>query len=171
MIFISIGTERFEFKRICKYINKLLQQENELFKDMPNKDKIFNKIIVQHGTTKCNISHLKVEAHEFVPFNVFVKNIQDANIVIMHAGVGSFLDTITRGKIPILVPRKPELKEHLDDQQLQVSKVLQKAYNIPIAYSFEQLVEHIKNYDTYKLKIKSHKQPLIDFLDNWVCPK
>ena len=157
-ILISFGTERFKFTRLCKYIKKLL-------KDLP-KDTQF---VVQIGSTPCNIKDKRVKVVQFLKYLEFKKLIQDSDIVIMHAGVGSFLDTVRLQKIPILVPRKPKLKEHLDDQQIQLGETLKKFFNVPVAYSYKELLEAIKQIKQRKsLKLKSYKEGLVKFLDKWV---
>lgn len=50
--------------------------------------------------------------------------IQEADVVISHAGVGSALSILRLGKVPILVPRLATHHEHVDDHQLQIVKEL-----------------------------------------------
>ena len=160
---ISFGTERFPFKRLCKYIERLL------------KEKVYTeKIIVQYGKTKCdNLQSLSkkypnLNVFDFFPYTKFVEFIKKTDVVITHAGVGSFLDVINRGKIPIIVPRKPKLGEHLDDQQLQLAGMLKRLYNLPVAYTYKELKNYILKKDTLKANIKSYKKPLIRYLRDWV---
>lgn len=50
--------------------------------------------------------------------------IQEADVVISHAGVGSALSILRLGKVPILFPRLAAHEEHVDDHQLQIVKEL-----------------------------------------------
>ena len=50
--------------------------------------------------------------------------IQEADVVISHAGVGSALGILRLGKVPILFPRLAAHGEHVDDHQLQIVKEL-----------------------------------------------
>ena len=42
---------------------------------------------------------------------------ESADVVITHAGVGSALMALTAGKVPVLLPRRAELGEHVDNHQ------------------------------------------------------
>ncbi len=156
MIFISLGTERFPFKRACKYIYKLIK---EGFND---------KIVLQYGKTPCDLNFSNLEKYDFVPYSKFIELIDSADVIIMHGGVGSFLDTVARGKVPVILPRKAKLGEHLDDQQMHLAKTLEKEFNAPIAYNYKQFKELITKGVKKPLKLKTYKKGLIEFLDNWV---
>jgi len=51
-------------------------------------------------------------------FGEFQRELRHAEVVIGHAGTGTALTTLAAGKIPILVPRRSGLNEHVDDHQV-----------------------------------------------------
>jgi UDP-N-acetylglucosamine--N-acetylmuramyl-(pentapeptide) pyrophosphoryl-undecaprenol N-acetylglucosamine transferase len=48
----------------------------------------------------------------------------EADVVICHAGVGSVLDSFDTGHCPIIVPRRAEFGEHVDNHQVLLAKSL-----------------------------------------------
>jgi UDP-N-acetylglucosamine transferase subunit ALG13 len=44
--------------------------------------------------------------------------LDDADVIICHGGPASVADAWRRGRLPIVVPRQPELGEHVDDHQV-----------------------------------------------------
>lgn len=44
-----------------------------------------------------------------------------ADVVVTHGGVGSALDTLAAGRLPVLVPRRHAFGEHVDDHQATMS--------------------------------------------------
>ena len=54
------------------------------------------------------------------------ENIKKARIVITHGGPASFLDPLKYGKIPVVVPRKKEFNEHVNNHQLEFSRQVKK---------------------------------------------
>jgi UDP-N-acetylglucosamine transferase subunit ALG13 len=48
----------------------------------------------------------------------------DSDVVVAHAGVGSAIQAMSVGKAPILVPRRIEHGEHVDEHQEQIARRL-----------------------------------------------
>ncbi|MBO0908159.1 glycosyltransferase [Arthrobacter sunyaminii] len=55
----------------------------------------------------------------------FDSNVQWADVVVTHAGVGSAMRILELGKAPYMVPRRMSRGEHVDDHQLQIMNYLQ----------------------------------------------
>ena len=54
---------------------------------------------------------------EFLPFDDLAGLVVEARLVVMHAGVGSVMLALGRGKQPIVMPRLAEYGEAVDDHQ------------------------------------------------------
>ena len=48
----------------------------------------------------------------------------ESDIVITHAGVGTILNLLDWGVFPVVVPRRQERGEHVDNHQLQIATLL-----------------------------------------------
>jgi len=49
---------------------------------------------------------------------------QEADVVITHAGVGTAIDLLADGVYPLVVPRRRDYDEHVDDHQNQIAALL-----------------------------------------------
>ncbi|MHA3702241.1 glycosyltransferase [Jatrophihabitans sp. YIM 134969] len=52
--------------------------------------------------------------------------LEQADVVVTHAGVGSVLKMVDRGIYPVVVPRRRARGEHVDDHQAQICGLLQR---------------------------------------------
>jgi UDP-N-acetylglucosamine--N-acetylmuramyl-(pentapeptide) pyrophosphoryl-undecaprenol N-acetylglucosamine transferase len=65
-------------------------------------------------------------AVDFMPFEEMVANFRAAERVITHAGVGSILCARREGQTPLVVPRRHDLGEHVDEHQAELTRALEK---------------------------------------------
>lgn len=56
----------------------------------------------------------------------FRKNIDWADVVVTHAGVGSILAVLDSGTSTVVIPRRGALNEHVDDHQTQIAADLSR---------------------------------------------
>jgi UDP-N-acetylglucosamine transferase subunit ALG13 len=102
--FIALGNARQPFTRLLQFIESHI----ELFPA---------PVIVQRGHTPWSSG--RMHCVEFVGMEEFEQLIQAADVVIMQAGGGAVLQAVAAGKIPIVVPRRGTLGEHVDDHQVE----------------------------------------------------
>lgn len=135
MIFVTVGTHEQPFNRLVKKVDDLVAQGN-----------IKEKVVIQTGFSTYNATHC--EAHKMMSFDEMHQALKDARIVITHGGPSSFIEALQFGKVPIVVPRREEYNEHVNDHQVDFTKLIEKRMNniIPV-YDINQLFETIKNYD------------------------
>ena len=77
-----------------------------------------------------------------------VKLVDEARIVITHGGPSSFIMPLQVGKTPIVVPRRHEFNEHVNDHQVSFSKsVAERMGTIIVVEDMEKLGEAITKYD------------------------
>lgn len=62
--------------------------------------------------------------HEFVAVDKLQEAMRDADLVVTHAGVGSCLQALDAGHVPVVLPRRVELGEHIDDHQEMIAELL-----------------------------------------------
>lgn len=135
MIFVTVGTHEQPFNRLVKKVDDLVAHGN-----------IKEKVIIQTGFSTYNANHC--EAHKMMSFDEMQQALKDARIVITHGGPSSFIEALQFGKVPIVVPRRQEYNEHVNDHQVDFTKLIEKRMNniIPV-YDIDQLSETIKNYE------------------------
>lgn len=135
MIFVTVGTHEQSFERLVKEIDRL--KGEKIIKD---------DVIIQKGYTDYKPKYCK--SYELVGYEDMQKYQKEARIIITHGGPASFIDPLTMGKIPIVVPRQKEFNEHVNNHQVEFVKqvFLKDASLIPV-YDIKELQDKILNYD------------------------
>jgi UDP-N-acetylglucosamine transferase subunit ALG13 len=54
----------------------------------------------------------------------FESAVSEAEVVILHAGAGSLIHALGAGKAPVIMARRAELGEHVDDHQVEFAREL-----------------------------------------------
>ena len=141
MIFVTVGTHEQPFDRLLKCIDKMVEE-----------GKITDKVIIQKGYTEYEPKYC--ESHKLISYDDMQKYINDADIVVTHGGPASFIAPLAIGKIPIVVPRKKDYNEHVNNHQLEFSKEVEKRMgNIIVAETDEEIEDAIINYSKKIKKI------------------
>lgn len=79
-------------------------------------------IVVQHGHTA--FACPGCESHAFLGMHAFEAFMISADVLILHAGAGSVINAIQAGRVPVVVPRRAALGEHVNDHQLEFARQL-----------------------------------------------
>ncbi len=136
MIFVTVGTHEQPFNRLVKYIDNLV-------KDGIIKEEVF----IQTGFSTYEPEYCKWS--NILPYSEMIEKVSDARIIITHGGPSSFIMPLQIGKIPIVVPRKKEFDEHVNDHQCEFSNaVAERQGNIIVVNEMENLSDTIKNYES-----------------------
>ena len=135
MIFVTVGTHEQPFDRLIKELDTLIE-----------KKVITETVIAQIGY--CNYKPKNIEWYKFLSYQEMHNFTKEARVVITHGGPASFILPSQYNKIPIVVPRKAEFNEHINNHQVEFVKLIERKLNnlIPI-YNVEDLGEKIRNYN------------------------
>jgi len=157
MIFITVGSEKFPFDRLIKIIDEAKAEQE-----------ISEPIFAQIGTSAYLPKHY--EYSRFLTYKDMVDQVRKADLIISHAGIGSFLMCLQYDKVPILFPRQAELKEHLDDHQTEFVKGIIYENMYLWAENKQELLERINNYQAHLSRCKKRNtvltnKSLCDYLD------
>jgi len=109
-IFITLGSQKFQFNRLLKAVDELCE------KGTVDAEDVFAQIGYSDYLPK-NFSYKK-----FLDRDEFSNEMEKANIVITHGGTGAIIGAVKKGKKVIAVPRLAKYGEHVDDHQLQLIK-------------------------------------------------
>lgn len=107
MIFVTVGTHQDPFTRLLDALAPLDGRE----------------LVVQHGSAPPPPGVSRAEA--YMPFDQMVECFRAAEKVITHAGVGSILCASREGHTPLVVPRRHDLGEHVDEHQAELTRALE----------------------------------------------
>ncbi|HWB68937.1 MAG TPA: glycosyltransferase [Solirubrobacterales bacterium] len=106
MIFVTVGTHHQPFQRLLDGLEDLGEQD----------------LVVQFGSGREPARAARAAA--FMPFDEIVSYFREAEKVITHAGVGSIICARREGHLPLVVPRRADLGEHVDEHQVELSAAL-----------------------------------------------
>lgn len=135
MIFVTVGTHEQPFNRLIKKIDELVAS-----------GEIKEKVVIQYGFSTYDAKHC--EMHKMMSFDEMQRAFKEARIVITHGGPSSFVEALQYGKVPIVVPRQLKFDEHVNNHQVDFTKLIDEQMNniIPV-YDIEKLTDTIASYD------------------------
>lgn len=145
MILVLLGTQNNSFHRLLEEIEKNIDAGN-----------ITDKVVVQAGFTKYEST--KMEIFDMIPQEELDNLIKEANLVITHGGVGSIMSAVKQGKKVIAVPRLKKYGEHVNDHQLEIIETFKKQGIIIGINNVEDLVQALKDAETFKVSTKSAQE-------------
>jgi UDP-N-acetylglucosamine transferase subunit ALG13 len=79
-------------------------------------------VVVQHGHTP--FDSVECRGVAFLDMRAFESAVGEAEVVILHAGAGSVIHALGAGKAPVIMARRAELGEHVDDHQVEFAREL-----------------------------------------------
>ncbi len=133
MIFVTVGNATQGFRRLLNTVDQLAA--DGFFKG--------DEVLVQFGNNPgFQASNCKQEA--FLSLEQFSATISKADLVISHAGAGTLLQLLQAGKIPVVMPRRKQYGEVVDDHQVELVKALAAEGRVIPAYEPEDLPEAIE---------------------------
>ncbi|MBC5995838.1 glycosyl transferase family 28 [Romboutsia ilealis] len=134
MIFITVGTHEQGLDRLLITIDKLIEKQ------------VINEVVfAQIGYSDYKPKYYNYK--DLIEYDEMDKMIQNSNIVITHGGPGCIFQAIQHGKIPLVFPRNPKFKEHVDNHQILFTKRLEKQSKVIGIYEEKDLENIILNYD------------------------
>lgn len=156
MIFITLGSQKFQFNRLLKAVDDLIQQGS-----------IKDEVFAQTGYS------------DYVPKNYSFKNFLNrdefadytgkCDIFITHGGTGAIIGAVKKGKKVIAVPRLAKYGEHVDDHQLQLIeqfKELNLIYGCSDCGDLAAALKYVKTH-TFQ-QYQTNTQVIIDSIDEFI---
>lgn len=135
MIFVTVGTHEQPFDRLVKYVD-----------DLKKDGTITEDVIIQNGYSTYEPQYCKWQ--KLFPYQEMIKLVDSARIVITHGGPSSFIMPLQIGKTPIVVPRRYEFNEHVNDHQVSFAKsVADRMGTIIVVDDMDKLGDTIINYE------------------------
>jgi UDP-N-acetylglucosamine transferase subunit ALG13 len=130
MIVVTVGTHEQQFDRLMRAVVALGDSE---------------PMLVQYGT--CTITSGPGEWVDFLSFDELAERAAGARAFICHAGVGSIVLARRCGHRPIIMARRPDLGEHVDEHQLELSRRLHQAGLVTVVEDELELAAAVRNPD------------------------
>lgn len=160
MIFVTVGTHEQPFNRLIECVDNL------------KKDGTINEeVVMQTGFSTYEPQYCRWQ--KLFPYQEMLKLVDKARIVITHGGPSSFIMPLQIGKAPIVVPRRHEYNEHVNNHQVSFAKaVAERMGTIIVVDDISELFNTIKNYDAIigdmKKVVKSNNEAFNEKLEKIV---
>ncbi|WP_298259270.1 glycosyltransferase [uncultured Litoreibacter sp.] len=134
LIFVTVGTQ-LPFSRLLHFMATWASDRQE-------------KVILQTGDQG---DYAGCESFQTLSKSQFQDTMQQARIVVCHAGIGSILSARDANKPAILVPRRACFSEHRNDHQVSTATAFEGRRGLRVAWDMEDiprlLLEEIETPD------------------------
>jgi UDP-N-acetylglucosamine transferase subunit ALG13 len=100
-------------------------------------------LLVQYGTSE--LPHGRGEWVDFLSFDELAERAAAARAFVCHAGVGSIVLARRCGHRPIVVPRRPDLGEHVDGHQLSLARRLAAGGMVTLVEDEQALADAVRS--------------------------
>lgn len=154
MIFVTVGTHEQQFDRLVKAVD-----------DLKASGLINEPVFIQTGYSNYEPTHCGHS--QFVPFSEMKTYMRNADVVITHGGPSSFIEAMAAGKVPVVVPRRGDLDEHVNDHQADFVRIVaERQGGIVPVYDVADLPESITRARELSrgVSFKSHNAEFCDEL-------
>lgn len=146
MIFVTVGTHEQPFDRLIKYVDQL-KRENVITED----------VVIQTGFSTYEPECCQWQ--KLYPYQMMLEMVESARIIITHGGPSSFILPLRIGKIPIVVPRQYQYKEHINNHQVDFARtVAERLGNIIVVENLEGLEHILIDYEAVTSKMTASTQ-------------
>lgn len=132
MIFVTVGCSNFKFDRLFRMLDDLCDKRILQGKD----------IVAQTGKLSYrirNYQHFDYDSNE--KMQRYQKN---ADFVICHAGTGTVVGALKKGKKIIIVPRLQRYNEHESDHQMDLARDFEEEGYVLCAMDEKELEEALE---------------------------
>lgn len=145
MIFIAVGTQKFQFDRLLEQVDQL-KSTGEIEED----------IYAQTGFSDYQPKSYPGEA--FLKKEEFQDYIKKSSLIITHSGVATIMSAIKNHKPVIVVPRLEKYKEHVDDHQVEIAKSFGQQNLVLVCSDVSRINNLIKEARNHKFNEYISKQ-------------
>lgn len=137
---VSAGTYHLPYDRLGAWVGSWFQSNPEAH------------VIYQHGPGRPMDN---AENREILPASELMELFRTADAVVLHGGAGGIMDLRAVQRLPIVVPRRPELGEVIDNHQLLFTSQAESLGLVYRANAMEDLARYLDAALEGKLKTRS----------------
>lgn len=151
MIFVILGSQKFQFNRLLKEIDELVEA-----------GVIKETVFAQIGYSDYKPTNFNYK--EFLDREGFLEMMDQCDKVITHGGTGAIIGAVKKGKKVIAVPRMAQFEEHVDNHQVQIVNQFEELGIILGCNDTEELPQKVSQIE--KMNFKSYQTNTINILDS-----
>lgn len=132
MIFVTVGTQ-LPFDRLITAVDSWAAKADR------------QDVYAQIGPTSARPRFIRSDP--FIGTDAFTKCLNDASVVVAHAGMGSIITALELGKPILVMPRRASLGEHRNEHQLATAKRLADQNRVTVAWDEAELVVELNRIE------------------------
>lgn len=158
MLFVTLGSQKFQFNRLLKAVDKLIE-----------KGIIKEKVFAQIGYSDYKPQHYEYQA--FLDHDEFEAKISSADMILTHGGVGVIFGSVAKGKRVVAIPRQAKYGEHVDDHQKDTISKFSEMNLIAGCMDLKELGKTIKkakktDFQPYYGNNKAITDDIVSYIDS-----
>jgi UDP-N-acetylglucosamine transferase subunit ALG13 len=119
-IVVTVGTDHHPFDRLIRWINDWLGRHPEQVPAFFVQSGAASVVPACQGSRFLEVGHLS-------------DLLNGADVIVCHGGPASIAEAWRRGQLPIVVPRMPQLGEHVDDHQVDFCRKVAELGRVRLA--------------------------------------
>lgn len=156
MIFVVLGSQKFQFNRLLKSLDEAISNK-----------KINDKIFAQVGYS--DYKPQNYEYRDFIDRDEYKDKLKEADIVICHGGTGVIVEAVKNEKKVIAIGRLAQYNEHVDDHQLQIISQFANANMIACVEDADKIPDKLKEIEDMKFeKYVSNQKTINSYLKEYI---
>lgn len=151
MIFITLGSQKFQFNRLLRQVDNLVKEGI-----------ITEEVFAQIGYSDYIPQRYKFK--NFLDKNEFDNLISKSDIIITHGGTGVIIGAVKKDKRVIAIPRLSKYKEHVDDHQVQLTQQFDEMGIIKGCFNIQDLRKIYR--DIYNYNFRPYKSSTFNIIES-----
>jgi UDP-N-acetylglucosamine transferase subunit ALG13 len=118
LVLVIVGTDHHPFDRIVGWADAWAGAHPDI------------RVLVQYGTSR---PPSVAEGRDLLPVDELTASMVEASAIVCHGGPGTIMGARESGHVPIVVPRRSDLGEHVDDHQVRFATRVAAAQQVHLA--------------------------------------
>ncbi|QWG30598.1 beta(1,3)galactosyltransferase EpsH [Bacillus mycoides] len=157
MIFITVGSQKFQFDRLLKEIDRLIEEKQVSSED----------VFAQIGYSTYEPRFYSYQ--KFLNKEEFLNLIDKSEIIVTHGGTGSIINGVKKEKKVIGVPRMVEHGEHVDNHQFEIIEQFKNSNLIYGVFDVSEIKTALESVGNMEFrKYESNTNNIIGILENFL---
>ena len=156
MIFITLGSQKFQFDRLLRAMDDLAAGAD-----------IHHDIFAQTGASTYIPKNFP--SQPYLDTDAFKETMRRADIVITHGGTGAIINAVKLSKKVIVVPRLACYGEHVDDHQLQIMRTFADLNLVLPCENTDALAQKISAAERMTFRsYQSNTHTIVNSIDDYI---
>jgi UDP-N-acetylglucosamine transferase subunit ALG13 len=147
LIFVTVGSQG-PFDRLIRGVDEWSASRGR------------SDVFAQIGRAKYIPAHIRFT--DFVDPLEFARRIEEAQLVVAHAGIGSIISALESAKPIVVMPRRAQFREQRNDHQVATAKHFEAKEQVMVAYEEQSLAQKLDYAltlrNTERIKVEASPQ-------------